>query len=85
MSLTLLRFTNFIGPSIDTPLTRYLTLPAVALFATPAESVARHARVVPYDGYGTPRLLTVLGHPTAADAVSESFEHLGRECRHDLQ
>ncbi len=29
VSLTLLRFTNFIGPSIDTPLTRYLSLPVV--------------------------------------------------------
>jgi UDP-glucose 4-epimerase len=29
VALTLLRFTNFIGPSIDTPLTRYLTLPVV--------------------------------------------------------
>ncbi len=29
VSLTLLRFTNFIGPSIDTPLTRYRSLPVV--------------------------------------------------------
>ncbi|MDP9465710.1 MAG: NAD-dependent epimerase/dehydratase family protein, partial [Actinomycetota bacterium] len=29
VALTLLRFTNFIGPSIDTPLTRYLSLPVV--------------------------------------------------------
>ena len=29
VALTLLRFTNFIGPSIETPLTRYLSLPVV--------------------------------------------------------
>ena len=29
VTLTLLRFTNFIGASIETPLTRYLTLPVV--------------------------------------------------------
>lgn len=29
VDLTLLRFANFIGPQIDTPLTRYLSLPAV--------------------------------------------------------
>ena len=29
VTLSVLRFTNFIGPSIDTPLTRYLTLPVV--------------------------------------------------------
>jgi UDP-glucose 4-epimerase len=29
VALTVLRFTNFIGPGIDSPLTRYLSLPAV--------------------------------------------------------
>ena len=29
VTLTLLRFTNFIGPAIDTPLTRYFSLPVV--------------------------------------------------------
>jgi UDP-glucose 4-epimerase len=29
VTLSLLRFTNFIGPTIDTPLTRYLSLPVV--------------------------------------------------------
>lgn len=29
VALTLLRFTNFIGPTIDSPLTRYLSLPVV--------------------------------------------------------
>ncbi|MGB8651212.1 MAG: NAD-dependent epimerase/dehydratase family protein [Mycobacteriales bacterium] len=29
VTLSLLRFTNFIGPSIETPLTRYLSLPVV--------------------------------------------------------
>src|SRR5919112_2251285 len=29
VTLTLLRFTNFIGPSIETPLTRYFSLPVV--------------------------------------------------------
>jgi UDP-glucose 4-epimerase len=29
VTLTLLRFTNFIGPTIDTPLTRYFSLPVV--------------------------------------------------------
>ena len=29
VALTVLRFTNFIGPRIDSPLTRYLSLPAV--------------------------------------------------------
>jgi UDP-glucose 4-epimerase len=29
VALTVLRFTNFIGPSTDSPLTRYLSLPAV--------------------------------------------------------
>ena len=29
VALTLLRFTNFIGPSIETPLTRYFSLPVV--------------------------------------------------------
>ncbi len=29
VALTLLRFTNFVGPTIDTPLTRYLGLPVV--------------------------------------------------------
>ena len=29
VALTILRFTNFVGPRIDTPLTRYFTLPVV--------------------------------------------------------
>jgi UDP-glucose 4-epimerase len=29
VALTVLRFTNFIGPQVDSPLTRYLSLPAV--------------------------------------------------------
>ncbi len=29
VSLTMLRFTNFIGPAVDTPLTRYFALPVV--------------------------------------------------------
>ena len=29
VTLTLLRFTNFVGPAIETPLTRYLSLPVV--------------------------------------------------------
>jgi UDP-glucose 4-epimerase len=31
VTMSVLRFTNFIGPTIDTPLTRYLSLPAVPM------------------------------------------------------
>jgi UDP-glucose 4-epimerase len=60
VTLTLLRFTNFIGPTIETPLTRYFSLPVVpTVFGFDPRIQLCHEN----DGIGVLRQATLEDHP----------------------
>jgi UDP-glucose 4-epimerase len=82
VSLTVLRFTNFIGPRIDSPLTRYLSLPVVptVLGYDPRIQVCHEA-----DALEILRRATVEEHPGTFNAggtglllLSQALRRIGR-------
>jgi UDP-glucose 4-epimerase len=82
VTLSLLRFTNFIGPSIETPLTRYFSLPVVptGLRLRPAHPAVprgrRHRGAGPRGARGAPGIFNVGG--SGVLLLSQAIRRLGR-------
>lgn len=78
VTVTMLRFTNFIGPDVDTPLTRYLSLPVVP---TVLGFDARLQFCAESDGLEVLRRATLEEHPGTFNVGGEGVVLLSQAIR----